>query len=291
LFIKLMAPTGGATLDHQNIANIYVSEAGAGAGVEFAEAQLRIAERGFATAVVVVQRSGSAVGAVSVDYSMTGGDATAGVDFQGATNGTINWADGDANSKWIEFSIVDDGVAESTESFELSLQNANGATIGATVTVVVEIADGLGQNSAPNSVAGGGQIVSSGARVMLDGSGSNDPDGDTLTYAWVQSSGDAVTLTNPTAETASFTAPTVTSDRLLQFQLTVSDGVLQNTATTSVTVQRQAGGNKKKGGGSIDWTVLLVLSLLSLLQLFARLKPLPLKRLNARLRIGTIANK
>ena len=283
LFIKLVAPTGGATLGQQNIANVYIAEIGAGSDVEFVDAQVRTAERGFATAVLVVQRNGSAAGAISVNYSMTGGDAIAGADFQGATNGTLNWAAGDANPQSIEFLIEDDGAAEATETFELSLQNPTNAALGATTTTQVVIADGNGQNSAPNSVAGGGQTVASGARVTLDGSGSNDPNGGTLTYAWVQMSGDAVTLENPNSASASFTAPTVASDRLLQFQLTVSNGFFQNAATTSVTVQRQAGGNNTKGGGSIDWSMLFALALLSLLQLFARLKPGPLKRLNARL--------
>jgi hypothetical protein len=263
LFLKLVAPTGGATLDPQNIASVYVGEASASSNVGFAEAQVRIAERGFATAVIVVHRSGSTTGAASVDYAMTAGDATAGVDFQGATIATVSWADGDANPKWIEFSILDDGVTEATEFFELSLQNANGATIGTKNSIQVLIADGAGQFRAPNSVAGAGQTIASGARVSLDGTGSNDPDGDMLTYQWTQTSGAAVNLEDAATVTASFTAPTVSSDTLLRFELTVSDGFLQDTASTSVTVQNPtSGGNKKKGGGSTSWIAILWLLLI-----------------------------
>jgi hypothetical protein len=262
--LKLVAPTGGATLDPKNIASVYVGEAGAGASVEFADSQIRIAERGFATAVVVVQRSGSAAGAASVDYAMTAGDATAGVDFQGATGGTLNWADGDADPKWIEFPIEDDSIVETTEFYELSLQNVNGAVVGARGSVQVLIVDGVGVNSAPNAVAGSGQTVASGAQVSLDGSGSNDPDGDMLTYQWTQTSGAAVTLDDATAVAASFTAPTVSSDALLRFELTVSDGLLQNTSAVSITVQRSTtGGNKKKGGGSTSWIAILWLLLIA----------------------------
>ena len=272
LFLKLVAPTGGATLDPQNIASVYVGEAGAGSSVEFADAEVRIAERGFATAVVVVHRSGSAVGAASVDYAMTAGDATAGVDFQGATNGTINWADGDADPKWIEFSMQDDSIVEPTEFYELSLQNVTAAAVGAKGSVQVLILDGVGANNGPNSVAGAGQTVASGARVSLDGSGSNDPDGDMLTYQWTQTSGAAVTLENATTVTASFTAPIVSSDALLRFELSVSDSLLQNTASTSVTVQRStSGGNKKKGGGSTSWIAILWLFLI----VAARARPGP----------------
>ena len=265
LFVKLVAPTGGATLNYQNISNVYISEAAAAGDVEFANAQVRIAERGFATAVAVVQRNGSAVGAASVDYTMTAGDATAGTDFQGGTSGTINWADGDASPKSIEFAIEDDGVAEPTEFFELSLQNANGAAIGATAMTTVTIADGAGSNNAPNAIAGAGQTVASGAMVTLDGSGSNDSDGDALTYQWVQIAGTNVTLTNAASATASFTAPSVTSDTLLRFRVTVSDGLLQSTATTSVTVQITGGDvGKKKGGGTIGWLFLFAMALLGL---------------------------
>jgi hypothetical protein len=160
LFVKLVAPAGGATLDPQNIANVYIAEAGATASVGFAATQVQMGERGFATAVAVVQRSGNAAGAASVDYAISAGDATAGVDFVGTTAGTINWADGDALPKSLEFAIVDDGIAEPDEFFVLTLSNATGADIGARSTLRVVLADGTGQNNAPN---GGGKKKGGGA--------------------------------------------------------------------------------------------------------------------------------
>ena len=51
---------------------------------------------------------------LSVDYSVVAGDASAGIDYAGATSGTLIWADGDATPKWtIEFTINDDGSGES----------------------------------------------------------------------------------------------------------------------------------------------------------------------------------
>ena len=263
LLVKLIAPTGGATLDNLNVTNVYVGEAGAGASVQFADAEFRIEERGFATAVVVIQRNESASGAVSVDYAMTSNDATPGTDFQGTTNGTINWADGDATPKVIEFAITDDGSVEDEEFFELSLSNAAGATLGGNDSVRVRLLDGDGTSSAPNAIAGANQTVASGAQVSLDGAASNDPNGDMITYQWIQLSGPPVTLTAADTATAGFTAPNVASDSLLRFELTVSDGLFQNTAETSVTVQRQpGGGNRGGGGGSASGA--LVLALLTL---------------------------
>ena len=267
VLVKLVAPTGGATLDTgAGMASLYINEPGAIAEIAFSDTAISTAERGFAMAVAVIERTGSAVGAASVDFAVTGGDATAGVDFQGATSGVVNWADGDADPKWIEFPVVDDGSGVADEFFDLTLSNASGANIGSQATLRITIADGTGINNAPNAVAGANQRVSSGASVTLNGSASNDPEGDTLTYQWTQVSGTAVTLSGATSASATFTAPTVTSDTLLQFSLTVSDGQSQDTAQTAVTVQRAAtNGNNNNGGGgggSLSWVLIALLSAL-----------------------------
>ena len=50
-----------------------------------------------------------------------------------------------------------------------------------------------------------------------------DADGEVVTYSWVQTSGDPVTLTGADTATLSFTAPSVTEDTELGFSLTVTD--------------------------------------------------------------------
>jgi len=260
MLIRLVAPTGGATLASANVASIYVGEAGGAAVVSFKQGTIDIAERGFATAVAIIERTGSAVGASSVDYALSAGDADAGVDFIGATSGTVNWASGDADPRWLEFTIMDDGAAESSEFIELTLSNAVNASLGSQPTLRINIANGSGLNNAPNAVAGASQTVTSGATVALDGSTSNDPDGDALSYQWTQIAGDAVTLSNASTARASFVAPAVTSDRILRFELTVSDnGGLDNKATTSVTVRKIGGKTGGSGGGSLGWLMLAML--------------------------------
>ena len=269
VIVKLVAPEGGATLAAgANVASLYFSEPTAAAEVAFGAAEISTAERGFATAVAVLERTGSAIGAASVDFAVTGGDATAGVDFLGATTGTVSWTDGDADPKWIEFPIVDDGTGagEDDEFFELTLSNATGTAVGGQATLRVNIGDGTGANTAPNAIAGGNQSVNSGANVTLNGSASNDPDGDTLSYQWAQVSGTTVTLANADSASATFTAPTVNSDTLLQFSLTVSDGKSQDVAQTAVTVRRVTNNNTNNGGGggggSLEWLLLVLLSAL-----------------------------
>ncbi len=264
LLIRLISPQGGATLDTgASVASVYVSDAGQPSVVEFSAASITTAEKGFGTAVVVFQRTGSAVGAVSVNYSRSDGDVESAVDFFVASSGTVNWADGDGDPKWIEIPFEDDGVDEPDEFLELSLSNATGSnvSIGARSVVRIDILDGTGINNAPSAVAGTDQSVSSSASVTLNGSQSSDPDGDTLTYQWEQTAGPTVTLGNATAATATFTAPTVSADTLLQFSLTVSDdGGQSDISSTSVTVRMSAIVNTSSGGGgSIGWLVLLML--------------------------------
>lgn len=146
--VQLLAPTGGATIGAGRVASLYVSEPGEQSFVAFDRSAIEIAETGFATAVAVIRRSGSATGAASVDFSVAGGTATAGVDFNGPTAGTLTWADGDAGPRWIEFPIVDDGQQESTESFEVSLGNASGAMLGTKSVLQVSIS-GDGGNPPP----------------------------------------------------------------------------------------------------------------------------------------------
>lgn len=261
LLLRLIAPTGGASLAPAAMANVWLSDAGAASEVGFASAGVAVAERGFNTAVVVLTRSGSAAGAASADYAVTGGDAVAGTDFDGALSGTVNWADGDAVPRWIEFAITDDGSVEDNETIELTLLAATGAAIGRGSSVVT-IRDGAGSNAAPNAVAGMSRTVAAGSEVTLDGSASNDPDGDTLAYAWQQSLGPAVALAGANTATPQFTAPSASSDSLLSFDLTVTDPRgLADTASTNVTVTAAGGGGGGGGASSPAWLAMLALVL------------------------------
>ena len=67
---------------------------------------------------------------------------------------------------------------------------------GLEATATVEITVGA-VNRPPLASAGADQSVNEGSTVMLDGSGSIDPDGDPLTFAWSQVAGPAVTLDRP----------------------------------------------------------------------------------------------
>ncbi|MDJ0916238.1 MAG: choice-of-anchor B family protein [Woeseiaceae bacterium] len=266
LIVRLIAPTDGATLSAPAETMLYIGDSVAVSEVQFDTDRIVIAERGFGTAIAIVERAGSAVGAISVDYSVNDLSATAGSDYSGPTSGTLSWADGDARPQWIEFPISDDGSGEPTEEFEIVLSDPQGASLGAKPGLTVAIQDADGANEAPNANAGPARTVGGGTSVTLDGTASTDPDGDTLSYAWTQTMGPTVSIANASSARASFTAPSVASDTLLRFELRVSDPSGESdTASVGITVSAptapqppDAGGG---GGGGVMslWALLLLL--------------------------------
>jgi hypothetical protein len=224
--------------------------------------------------VAVIQRVGSASGAISVDFAVSNGDASLGQDYSGPANGTLTWADGDADPKWLEFAIADDDSGEANEFFNVTLSNAAGTSLGARAQLRVDILDGSGANQAPNAVAGSSQNAASGSNVTLNGGQSNDPDSDSLSYAWTQTLGPTVTLNNANSSSASFTAPNVSSDTLLRFELQVIDpGGLSDTATVSVTVSAVSvpAGGGGSGGGPASLLLLGILGLAAALKATTRM--------------------
>ena len=108
-----------------------------------------------------------------------------------------------------------------------SLVVNNGQLSSGASTVVITV-----QNRPPVAFAPGTLTVGSGSQVILDGSGSSDPDQDPLTYTWTQTSGTPVTLTSLAGGKASFVAPAGPDS--LSFSLVVSDGEVTSAATVEV---------------------------------------------------------
>jgi len=118
-------------------------------------------------------------------------------------------------------------VAAGTYSFLLTVTDARAVTSTDTVTVVV--------NRAPVSNAGSDKSVFPDTTVRLDGSGSTDPDGDAVTFAWTQTSGPTTVITN--AGQAMATVKPAAAGTYV-FMLTVIDALgASSTDTVMVTVK------------------------------------------------------
>ena len=126
-----------------------------------------------------------------------------------------------------------------------SLENATLPTIGITSST---------NGSQPSNVfpevdANAPPIVNQGEIVSLNGTGTYDPDSNQLYYAWSQDSGIPVSINDDDQPVAHFTAPTVSQNSILVFNLLVEDengGIGKN--STSVTVQATPKPHANAGG-------------------------------------------
>ena len=127
----------------------------------------------------------------------------------------------------------DDIAAATAETFTLT-----NAQLGKQIKVIVRYTDAANRvetlasaqtnqvkeaNTPPTASAGPDQIVNERVTVTLDGSGSSDPDGDTLSYSWIQIGDLSATLSKSNTASPTFIAPAVTGKTLLTFELTVTD--------------------------------------------------------------------
>jgi len=132
--------------------------------------------------------------------------------------------------------------ATATLTFSLVVTDNGGlASAASTVNVTVTPA---GSNVPPTANAGPAQTVSAGAVVTLNGTGSTDSDGTIASYAWTQTVGAPVTLSNAAVAQPTFTAPQVALATTISFSLIVTDnlGATSTASTVDITVNPAATG-------------------------------------------------
>jgi alpha-tubulin suppressor-like RCC1 family protein len=101
--------------------------------------------------------------------------------------------------------------------FELAVTDNDGAKASDEISISVS-----NVNQMPTAIAGTDQTIDETTTVLLNGSGT-DPDGSITDYSWTQISGTSVTLNNADEASASFTAPDISADEKLVFELAVTD--------------------------------------------------------------------
>lgn len=103
--------------------------------ISFSPASYTVAENA-GSVNLTVTRTQNTMGSLTVNYTTADGTATAGNDFV-ASNGTITFIDGET-TKNISIPVLDDGVFEPTESFNVTLSNpSKGTIIGDSATVQI----------------------------------------------------------------------------------------------------------------------------------------------------------
>jgi alpha-tubulin suppressor-like RCC1 family protein len=107
--------------------------------VEWSAGAYRIAERG-GTATLTVTLSAAPVTDARIDYAVTGGTATNGVDFTGG-NGTLVFAPGQRTAT-VTVDIIADSNAEPDETVEIELSNPYRLALGSTILATLTIVDG-----------------------------------------------------------------------------------------------------------------------------------------------------
>ncbi|MCG8040241.1 MAG: Calx-beta domain-containing protein [Candidatus Thiodiazotropha taylori] len=139
--LTLSNPTGGAVLGQTSQVDLVITEddAAPATGLLVFSASALGADESDGLIEVTVERQGGSSGAAQVNYATADGTAIAGIDYQVAS-GTLMFADGEI-SKTFEITIVDDGLYEGTETINLILSDAVGASLGDTATSTISVTD------------------------------------------------------------------------------------------------------------------------------------------------------
>lgn len=199
--------------------------------------------------IVAVNSVGTSVGS-TLNFITAGGVPTVGTKAATsvtATGGTLNGdvnPSGLATNAWFEygtttsFGSILDNTSRGSGTDNVAMSAALPTQLpGTTIYYRVRAINSVGPsipgdtfsfptlNPPPIANAGDNQAVFSGKTVTLDGSGSSDGYGGTLTYQWTQTAGTPVTLSSSTSASPTFTAPSVpfpSPSELLTFRLTVT---------------------------------------------------------------------
>ena len=143
-----------------------------------------------------------------------------------------------ANSFMATLTAPPNNITSDTDLyFRLAVIDTNNASNTDDVKVTIKYIPT--PNKPPLANAGSDQTVNASSVVNLDATKSKDPDGNISSYSWVQTEGPPVTLSDGGVPSPTFTAPTVSSDSMLKFSVTMKDelGATSIPDTVSIAVK------------------------------------------------------
>ncbi|MFT3713416.1 MAG: M36 family metallopeptidase [Archangium sp.] len=117
------------------------------------------------------------------------------------------------------FTAPEVGPTGATLGFRVTVSDGRGGMDTDEMTVTVR-----NVNRAPEIVTTNGpQMVNSGDTVTFTATG-EDPDGDAITFQWMQEGESSITLENPNSDTVTFVAPSVKIGEQISFRVVALDG-------------------------------------------------------------------
>ena len=243
--INLFNALGGASLglSEVSVAIIDTSPAPVTGQLSFASSSFAIAEG--SSDQIVVERVGGSDGDATVDYIVTPG--TADTDDFSVPNDTLIWDDGDDSPRFIDIDTIADDELEDAETFQVTLQNAEGVSVG-NGSITITINDTT--EAAPGVIA----FASTASSVA---------EGDSIEIA-VQRSGGSNGEINVDVSAAVSTAFTITPDQLVWqdgdtedqiITLTaIADNIIDDTETIEISLSNATGG-ATISGATTDVTI------------------------------------
>nr|WP_281500809.1 Calx-beta domain-containing protein [Kordiimonas marina] len=130
-----------------------------------------------------VTLSANAFDSTTINWSVTGGSATAGTDYTGATSGTLT-IPMDSNSGVIQFTTKPDTTYEPNETLQVTLSSATNASISGSNVATATISN---DDNAPPVITAGSATLSEAENTLtttvLSTYNATDPEGGTLTYS------------------------------------------------------------------------------------------------------------
>ena len=268
MFIRLENASPGAELALPNIAKIDIQSATGGvSSIVLSDDSLAVKETDGAVSISV-NRSGASELAATVGLRIESDSAQEGSDVSLSTN-SLAWAAGELGDKVVTINVINDDTNEGNETFALVLDNPENVSISGSSRVEVTIRDDEA-NQAPTVNTESTLNVNTRQSILLIAT-AVDPENESMSFLWTQTSGTTVSLSDADSLVASFAAPDTAGT--LGFTFTASDDFgVATSMNVSVVVAATApaplpvvtpppSSNSSSGGALWLFNVLLLLSL------------------------------